>query len=262
MVNKEDQPAEPKRIQSLQRAMAVIEAIAASEDGMRLQDLARQVDLTPGAVHHIVDTLVAGRWLVRTTQPVRYRLGSALVGMGGRQELRRLIGIADAEMVALLARCGGGSISFCEAAGNEILLTRMVHADRPAVVVPVTGTVLPPYTSAASGVHLAFWPAERAQAYRELRPFEVHAGGMWGGAERFDAALVQARAAGYIDLPLSGNSLRIGVPVLGAGGALLASLTITAEKVADPATVRARLIAEGVRTTAIIRARLEGADHG
>lgn len=252
---------EPKRIRSVQNAMAVIEACASSEDGMRLQDLARQVELTPGAVHHIVDTLVAGRWLARSTQPVRYRLGATLLGLGRRQEQRRLIAVVDAEMVALLARSGGSSISFCEAAGHELLLTRAVHADRPELVVPVTGTVLPPYTSAASAVHLAFWPAERAQAYRELRPFEVHAGGMWGGVERFEAALAQARSGGYIDLPLSGASLRIGVPVLGPGGALLASLTITAERVGDPAACRARLIAAGRQATAAIRTRLEGDDH-
>lgn len=255
--------SEPKRIQSVQRAMAVVEAIAASEDGMRLQDLARTVGLTAGAVHHIVDTMVAGGWLARTAQPVRYRLGAGLLAMSGRHGQRRLVAVVDAEMIALLARSGGDSISFCEAAGHELLLTRSVHRDRPATVVPVTGTVLPPYTSAASIVHLACWPAERAQAYRELRPFEVHAGGMWPSREAFEAAVATVRSAGHVDLPLAEpRSLRIGVPVLGVGGALLASLTITAVQVADPASARARIIAEAVRSTAIIRAELEGTDHG
>lgn len=237
--------------------MAVVEAIAASEDGMRLQDLARSVGLTAGAVHHIVDTLVAGGWLERGTQPVRYRLGQGLVGIAHRQGRRRMTAVIDAAMIELLAASGGESVSCCEASGNEILLTRAVRGDRPATVVPVVGTVLPPYTSAASVVHLACWPEERAAGYRELRPFEVHAGQMWKGRDAFEAAVAGVRRAGHVDLPLAERtSLRIGFPVFAAAGNLVASLTVTAIQVADPAAARERIVAAGLRATAGIRAAL------
>lgn len=250
----------PKRIQSLQRAMAVIEAIAASEDGMRLQALAQAVDLTPGAVHHIVDTLVAGGWLVHETKPVRYRLGPVLLAMGKPQQDRRLHTVVGEEMVTLIRGLKGAvrSIAYCEAVGTELRLTHMVEADRPNQIVPVANTVLPPYASAASAVHLAFWPAERVQAYREERFFAVHGVGMWGDVSAFDAAIVRTRATGYLELPLGDpTSLRIGIPVLGANGALVASLTLTA-RVTDPEQTRAAIIAAGTATTTRIHQRLQG----
>jgi DNA-binding IclR family transcriptional regulator len=250
----------PKRIQSLQNAMRVVAAIAASDDGMRLQDIAAAVGLTPGAVHHIVDTLAAEGWLVRAAQPVRYRLGHALPAMVARQGGRQLARIIDGEMIALQRRIGDCSVSCCEAAGLEILLTRSTDAARSGQVTPVTGTVLPPYTSAASVMHLAWWPAERTQAYRELRPFEVHGLPMWGDAKRFAAALAGARDHGHVELPLSDHALRIGVPVLDAGGALAASLTVSLGRVED-AVERKRIIAEACSATTRIQRALQGDDH-
>lgn len=250
----------PKRIQSLQNAMRVIAAVAASNDGMRLQDLAAAVGLTPGAVHHIVDTLAAEGWLVRAAQPVRYRLGHALPAMVARQGGRQLARIIDAEMVALQRRIGTCSVSCCESAGLEILLTRSTDAAHSGTVTPVTGTVLPPYTSAASVIHLAWWPAERAQAYRDLRPFEVHGLPLWGAAERFVAALACARDQDHVDLPLSDHALRIGVPVLDGGGALAASLTVSVGRV-DDQSERSRIIVEARSATTRIQHALQGDDH-
>lgn len=249
----------PKRIQSLQNAMRVIAAIAGSEDGLRLQDLAAAVGLTAGAVHHIVDTLAADGWVERVEQPVRYRLGHALPALVARQGTRRLVRAVDAGMEELLRRLGGGSLSYCEAAGMEILITRAADAAHGGRVAAVTGTVLQPYTSAASVVHLAWWPAERVQTYRELRPFEAHGLPLWGSAERFAAVLATARQEGFVDLPLADPAmLRIGVPVLDAAGALHASLTIT---VRGDAAMRARVIAEGLAFTRAIRSALQGDDH-
>jgi len=252
----------PKRIHSLQNAMRVIEAIAASEDGVRIQDLAAVVGLTPAAIHHIVDTLAADGWLVRASKPVRYRLGHALPALVARQGGRLLARCVDAEMVALQRRLGDCSISCCEAAGHEILLTRSTDAKRSGTVTPVTGTVLPPYTSAASVIHLAWWPSERAQAYRDLRPFEVHGLPLWGSAGRFAKALTCARERGHVDLPLSdAGALRVGVPVLDAGGALAASLTISMHALSDVDAARARVISEGRAATAVIQQQLTGDEH-
>lgn len=250
----------PKRIQSLQHAMRVIAAVAASEDGMRLQDLAATVGLTPGAVHHIVDTLAADGWLVRVPQPVRYRLGHALPAMVARQAGRHLLRVVDAEMAALLQRLPGASLSYCEAAGHEILITR--SSDALGRIGPVTGTVLPPYTSAASVVHLAWWPAERTDAYRQLRPFEVHGLPLWRSADRFARTLATVREQGFIDLPLADQAaLRIGVPVLDAAGALAASLTISMHDLDKTEAMRLRAIAEGRAATRNIQTALKGDAH-
>lgn len=253
MVNKQ-----PKRIAALQRAMTVLEAIGAADGGMRLQDLAQAAGLTAGAVHHIVDTLAADGYVVRTTKPVRYHLGPALYTLLARRGQRRLISVCSEEMIVLQKELGRGNVSFCEAVGQELLLSRQVTAERPELVREPERSVLPPYTSAASVVHLAWWPEERAASYRELRPFSVYGSGLWKTETAWRKVLAQVRKQGYVDLPLAETHfLRIGVPVLRPDGALAASLTISVHGVEDLEDWRQKLIAVGLATTQRIQQRLK-----
>lgn len=250
---------EPKRIQAVQRAMAVVEAVAASDDGMRLQDLARVVGMSPAAIHHILATLAGSGWVERADRPIRYRLGAGLAQLADRPRRGRLRALVDAALVALQRDLGCSAVCVCEAVGLEVLLTRQVAADRPGQVEELSGSVLPPYTSAASLVHLAFWPEERVQAYREQRPFEVHGAGLWGSAAAFWDEVAQVRRRGWGLLPLAeAGSLRMGVPIRGAGGGLLASFTLSHPAVGDRQAVAERWAAAAQEAAAGIVRGLAG----
>lgn len=255
MVNKH-----PKRIQSVQRAIALVEAIAASDDGMRLQDLARSIGVTAGAAHHLVDTLAASGWVARSAEPVRYRLGPALAELNGRHQQRRLMTAIEAGMRDLHRRLAVCSISLCEAVGSELVLSRAIAHDAGSAVIETRGTVLPAYTSAASLIHLAFWDAERAGTYRAQHSFTEHGAAMWGTPERFDAALRTVRRGGFAELPVrQSEALRLGVPIFAPGGGLAASFTITVHEGEVDAALRQRCIDESLAAAHRIRASLTGA---
>jgi DNA-binding IclR family transcriptional regulator len=244
----------PKRIQALQRAMAILEAIGASADGMRLQDLAEHVGLTPGAVHHIVDTLAADGYVVRGTQPVVYRLGPALMALAGRGQHSRLRTRIDQELLALAARLPGVNVVYCEAVGLEFRMLRQVTLERRDRIEPLPESITPPYASAASVVHFAYWPLERVEDFAAQRPFEAHGSAMWQSRAHFDDAVALVREIGYVDLPLKdAHSLRIGVPVLRADGALVGSFTLTARSAGNLETLRSTIIHEARQATRRIR---------
>ncbi|MBN1670187.1 MAG: helix-turn-helix domain-containing protein [Kiritimatiellae bacterium] len=219
---------EAKRIQALTRGMDVLELLAESDDGMRLQDIAKELGGKPPAVHHLLSTLVAGGYVERAERPVRYRLGSGLLDLVGRQVRRRLVRRAGEIMLGLQAELGAVSISFCEARGDGLVVSQQMSVRRPGHVQRDVASPLPPYTSLASIVHLAFWPEERAQRYREQHPFDVYGSGLWHSAAAFEAVVDKTRAEGYVRLPLeAGAKVRlIGLPVFSATDEFVASLTI------------------------------------
>jgi DNA-binding IclR family transcriptional regulator len=251
--------AEPKRIQAVQRAMAAVEAIARSDDGLRLQDLARVVGLSPSAVHHILHTLAEGGWVERQEKPIRYRLGAGLTQLADRPRRGRLRVLVDRALVALQRDLACSAVCVCEAVGLEVLLTRQATADRPGQIEELVGSVLPPYTSAASLIHLSFWPEERVQAYREQRPFELYGAALWGSAEAFWAEAAAVRRRGWGMLPLSDPAaLRLGVPIQGPGGGLLASFTLSQAGVADRAATARRLAQAAMAAATAIGSGLGG----
>jgi DNA-binding IclR family transcriptional regulator len=244
MVNK------PKRIQALQRGMAVLEAIAASPDGMRLQDIAAVVGITPGAIHHIVDTFVADGYVTRGERPVVYRLGPALIALTTRDRKRSLDHTINAELLQLAKRLPSANVVYCESVGWEFRMMRQVDRRRRDTVEALAEAILPPYTSAASLIHAAWWPHERLSEFILQRPFATYGTALWGSREHFEKKLLEIRKQGYVDLPLdnAAGSERIGVPVLRGDGALVGSITLSAVQNARGDIKRA-LIREGRAAT-------------
>src|SRR5690606_8069027 len=63
-------------IQSLERAAALLEAVAASPDGIGLAELASRVALHTSTAFHLTKTLLGLGFLTQDTQTKRYRIGS------------------------------------------------------------------------------------------------------------------------------------------------------------------------------------------
>ncbi|MYM20025.1 helix-turn-helix domain-containing protein [Brevibacterium sp. 5221] len=74
-------PASPARVQSVDRTLDVLEALARMGGSARGTDLAAEVGLPAPSVHRILATLMA-RGYVRQFADRRYALGSRLVGLG------------------------------------------------------------------------------------------------------------------------------------------------------------------------------------
>ena len=81
-------------IQSLLRAMDVIELVAQSERGLSLGEVCNSLKLKQPTAHNLIRTLISRDFVEKTTSPVRYRLGPAVTRLADeRQEARH----ADAE---------------------------------------------------------------------------------------------------------------------------------------------------------------------
>lgn len=75
-------------IQSVDRALTLLELLADAPQELRLQDLARMAGLKPPTCHHILNTLVARGYASKLAQPRSYYLGPRIVELAAMRGAR------------------------------------------------------------------------------------------------------------------------------------------------------------------------------
>jgi DNA-binding IclR family transcriptional regulator len=216
-----------KPVQSLQRGLALLDLMARARQGATLKELAAAAGCSTPAVHHLVLTLVDAGYAQRLENPVRYLLGPRLLTLAQHQADDRFYQLVDDHMIDLQRRLPGAGVYFSEYLGNHVTVrAEITPADRGQV--RRTGShVLPPYVSAGSVVHLAWWPMFVRESYVQAFPYPAYGELFWGPQARFERVLAAARRDGFVLMPeRSPLHLKLGLPVFGRGGALLAALTV------------------------------------
>lgn len=216
-----------KPVRSLQRGLALMEAVARRGQGASLKELAAEIGCSSAAAYHLLQTLVEAGYLRRLEFSVRYLLGNGLLRLVESQRKDRFYEVVHEAMQQLAARLPGANLSLTEAIGGNIVISASANAASPGVVVKEIHHLLPPYASAGSLAHLAFWPHELREEYRERFSFAAHGLAYWKSADAFEAALESFRQAGVFLMPGEPPlHLKLALPLLRPGGSLAASLTI------------------------------------
>lgn len=216
-----------KPVQSLQRGLALIEAVSRRREGVSLKELAAVAGCSSAAAFHLVRTLVAAGYVRRLEDPARYVLGDKLQMLVGNQQQDRFYQIVQERMIDLYHQLPGSAIYFAEYIAGSVAVRHQVNERTGGMIQQSVNHVLPPYTSAGSAVHLAYWSPSQQQRYMELYDYESYGRHFWGPWETFQAHLDAARQQGAILMPeKQPTHLKLGLPILNLGGVLMASLTV------------------------------------
>ena len=71
-----------RRVQAVEHAIDVLDAIASAGRGQGVSEIARQTGLSKPTVHHLLTTLESRRFVIREPDSTRYRLSWALYELG------------------------------------------------------------------------------------------------------------------------------------------------------------------------------------
>lgn len=248
-----------KTVQALQRGLQLLEAIALRREGASLKDLAGVIDISSAATYHLLGTLVEAGYVQRLENPVRYQLGGAVAMLAVQQEEDAVHAHAHALMKKLGSEFPEGIFYLCENFGDNVVITSAFHPSRSPMLNTRLRQPLSAYASAGSLCHMAFWPQEKCDAHEAGQPFDQHGLPYWRSRETYEAALSGVRQERIAVMPeRSPLALKVGVPLLGPGERLFASLTIqfhletAAERAALEPRVRATAIAIGRDFTQLI----------
>jgi DNA-binding IclR family transcriptional regulator len=222
-------------VQSLLRAVDVIELIAQSERGLSLGEVCNSLGLKQPTAHNLIRTLVARDFVEKTVSPVRYRLGSAVMRLAEERAshavvqqaaivLRELFQSLREYLPSKLLPQEEASISFSQHVGGEVLMLLRLRVQRPGVL-ERPKLVMSAYQSASPICFQAFWSAEERDDYRRRHPFLEQGAPLWKTRDHLEQYLGRVREQGYAQPPVfPQEQLRVAVPVWGQGHQLLGVL--------------------------------------
>jgi DNA-binding IclR family transcriptional regulator len=223
------------QVQSVLRALEILERVGQSEEGLTLTQLARQVKLNPTTAHNLARTLAGAGYLYKAGRGAKYQLGSRIEELSQMQRRRNLLAGARETLLELADRMPEATLTFSEAVGREVVARLRVSPERPDTCQEPGHQVMAPYTSATSLAFQAFWRDQQRRAYLRSYPFEEYATAHWDSPEQLDAFLAKARGRGAIVLSdRYSKGLRVAVPVMSAGHELLAVLGLALGPEAAP----------------------------
>ena len=75
--------AQDNTVQSVKRAIMILEELATEKEGLGVTELANRVDLHKSTVHRMLNTLLNMGYIEQSSSSERYRLGIKLLSLGG-----------------------------------------------------------------------------------------------------------------------------------------------------------------------------------
>jgi DNA-binding IclR family transcriptional regulator len=225
---------------SVARAIALLDAVAESDGGARVNELARRIGVNPSTASRLLGTLEAGG-LVERAPGGGYRLGLRLVALAdrvlGQLDVRERARpwltwlVQETGETATLSVPGGGeaiTVDFVPSASSVVSLARL---GRPSVA----------HATAAGKVMLAFWfdqlafdPEAELVAFTDRTITDPRA--LADELDRVRRAGV-AEAVGEREPDLNA----LAAPVMGRGGELVAILGLQGPAARLPASTRRSL---------------------
>ena len=216
----DDEKADRRGIQSVEIAVAVLDALRRGGGAMTLKDLARAAGLPPSNCHRYLVSLTRTGFVVQDDRNGRYDLGPALL-QAGLSALGRLdtVGIATNALQQLVDDTGhSGLVAIWAEAGPTII--RWMQGRLAVRTTLAPGATLPLLGSATGRLFLAFLPERQVSTL-----FALEENGADVDVEQLIAA---TRAAGFARV--SGDHIpglnAVAAPILDAAGEAAAVLTL------------------------------------
>ncbi len=218
-------PLKTRPVQALERALALLEQLAAADDGLALNELCMRTSLKAPTVHNLLRTLASRGYVVKAGSPVRYAVGPALQTLARRATRDRLQQAAERELRTLAAAFPEARLSWVTFATGEPVMRLRIAPGTPDAVERPHSAPLSPYASASAIALQAFGDPETVAEFRRRHPFWEQGATLWQTPEKLDAALKGFRAAACVTLKLRGEDLcKLAAPIFADAGTFVAVL--------------------------------------
>lgn len=148
-------------VQSLDRALDLLEELARADRALGVGELGELTGLPQGTVHRLLQTLQA-RGYVRRTHARKYSLGTGSLRLGDAGQ-RALVRTAR-PYLAELVRLSGETANLAVLDGDDVAYVGQVSSPHTLRMFAEVGRHVPPHSTAVGKVLLAALPRDRAVA--------------------------------------------------------------------------------------------------
>jgi DNA-binding IclR family transcriptional regulator len=219
------------RIQSINRAFEIVRHVAASYDGIRLQDLANLCGLKKTTVYNLAESLVS-EGMLRKDGNLRYQLGELVTELHMRRGSRRDLHRTASILAELHMQFPAAEITYTELGERDIFSRLLLTAGQSGKARFTDGMTFNPYATVCGILYFAFTPAERLIGLQMRNPFGFMGAEVWGSQEAFQKRVEIARRCGWAEAPTltDPKMIKIGVPVRVANDNLISAITFVAPR--------------------------------
>jgi DNA-binding IclR family transcriptional regulator len=215
-------------IQSVRRAVAILEAVAESPEELGVTELGRRLGVHKATASRLLSTLAERDLVQRNPATDRYRLGFGLIRLaavaGGRLDLVR----EARPVLERLAEETGETVNLAALDEDEVVHLDQISAPRPIVTVNWVGRRAPLHCTSNGKVLLAHMP--EAQRRRLLaHPLERLTTRTITDGRELERELTEVRARGYAwtkeELEVGLNA--VAAPVRDGAGRVVAAVSVS-----------------------------------
>ncbi|GGK82632.1 IclR family transcriptional regulator [Sphaerisporangium melleum] len=142
-------------VQSVDRALDVLEALAEGGGEAGLTEIAARTGLPYGTIHRLLQALLS-RGYVRQESDRRYALGGALMRLGGAAE--RMVGVWAQPYLEKMVALSGETANLAVLEGDYVVYVAQAASPRRLRMFAEVGRRVPPHSTAVGKVLLADRP--------------------------------------------------------------------------------------------------------
>jgi DNA-binding IclR family transcriptional regulator len=185
------------RVQSVQRALAILSTFDHETPTLGITDLARRVGLTKGVVFRAVQTMVEIGFLERAGDDGAYRIGLKAFEVGSLYANAATLERVAHEPMQELASRHGHNVYLGVRDGRYVVYVGTVEGTGPIKVHAAIGSRAYIHASAMGKVLLASLPTSEAHRILSKRALEALTPNTITDVDRLEQQLVQVRKSGF-----------------------------------------------------------------
>lgn len=152
-------------IQVIARAASILKVLKTNADGLRLSEIARQVDLARSTVQRIVAALQAEQFVIADGSGKRFRLGPELAALAAATQYN--VAEQCRPLLVELSKATGETCDLSVLRGNQMIFLDQVPGTHRLRTVSSVGETFPLTTTANGKACLAKLPSETARTLVE-----------------------------------------------------------------------------------------------
>lgn len=228
----------PKQIQSVERALGILELLASYPEGLKLGRVCQSLGLNLSTGRNLMRTLEARGMVVHAGKGRPYLLGPRLHQLSRKWIDYRRRGATARDAAARLSRDIGEYVLLAELRGTYTVALVEIQSDQPLKVDFGEGVYTALHKMATGKVFLAFSPPdvrqELIEALKRLGDADLSE---WVDVEHLEQELEQVRTQGYaVNLQPQLGIGSMAAPIRDAHGLVIAAMGLSAPLVRfDPA---------------------------
>ncbi|MFO7153175.1 MAG: IclR family transcriptional regulator [Bacillota bacterium] len=217
-----------KAVQSIERAIRIMEELATEKEGLGVTELSQRVQLHKSTVHRILNTLLLYGYVEQNPHTERYRLGMKLLYLGGAILDRMDIRSEARDILDALAKEVNETVHLVVPEGDKAIYVDKIDSRRTIRMYSQIGRRAPYHASAVGKAILAFLPKEEAETIIS-KGLERYTKNTITDPEKLRNHLEMIRRKGYaIDEEENEVGIRcIGAPVFDHTGRVVAAVSIS-----------------------------------